>query len=112
MKEIKSVPIWSKGKLINAQILYAYLINDNLESRASFYYNLSSKNEDGSIGDMLSQDTLKMIGKDYENYQDNQYAYDWIAKTLNVTIIGDYIEPPVNKSVLDNITLTSLEHDN
>jgi hypothetical protein len=34
-----------------------------------------------------------MTGKDYENYLDNQYAYDWIAKTINVTIIGDYAMP-------------------
>jgi hypothetical protein len=33
-----------------------------------------------------------MEGQDYADWQTNQYAYDWIAQQINVTIVGDYVE--------------------
>ena len=78
-----------------AKILNAYCINDNLNNAASFYYALLS---DGQS--QLSQGNLTMIGQDYTDWQTNQYAYDWIATQINVTIVGDYV-PPVPEPIAE-----------
>jgi len=36
-----------------------------------------------------------MTGDDYVAYETNQYAWDWIAKQIDVTIIGDYVTPVI-----------------
>jgi len=84
MKTIKAVifPL----NLGTAIILNAYCINDNLSTSATFYYALLS---DTMV--QLSQGNLTMTGQDYANWQTNQYAYDWIATQIDVTIIGDYV---------------------
>ena len=79
-----------------ATILNAYCINDNLVNSAFFNYQLLS---DTLV--QLSQGNLTMIGQDYANWQTNQYAYDWIATQIDVTIIGDYV-PPVTE--VPNVT--------
>ena len=78
-----------------ASLLNAYCINDNLNNAASFYYALLS---DGQS--QLSQGNLTMTGQDYTDWQTNQYAYDWIATQINVTIVGDYV-PVVETSVTE-----------
>jgi hypothetical protein len=47
----------------------------------------------------LSQGNLTMTGQDYADWQTNQYAYDWIATQIDVTIIGDYV-PPVPEPIV------------
>jgi hypothetical protein len=32
-----------------------------------------------------------MSGEDYIAWQTNDYAYDWVATQLNLTITGDYV---------------------
>lgn len=76
--------------LVTATILNAYCINDNLSTSATFYYALLSD----SMA-QLSQGNLTMTGQDYADWQTNQYAYDWIATQIDVTIIGDYVPPVV-----------------
>ena len=34
---------------------------------------------------------LNAIAEDYADWQTNQYAYDWIATQIDVTIVGDYV---------------------
>lgn len=72
----------------NATILNAYCISDNLSTSASFYYAILS---DTQV--QLSQGNLTMTGQDYNDWQTNQYAWDWIATQIDVTIIGDYVPP-------------------
>jgi len=31
-----------------------------------------------------------MTGDDYDNWQTNEYAYNWVAEQIDVTITGDY----------------------
>jgi hypothetical protein len=88
MKQIE--PVVFPLNLGTATILNAYCINDNLTNAATFYYALLS---DTMVN--LSQGNLTMIGQDYANWQTNQYAYDWIAEQLNLTIVGDYVAPVV-----------------
>ena len=67
-----------------ATLLNAYCINDNLNNAATFYYALLSDAQS-----QLSQGNLTMTGQDYNDWQTNQYAWDWVASELNLTIIGD-----------------------
>jgi hypothetical protein len=43
-----------------------------------------------------------MTGQDYADWQTNQYAYDWIATQIDVTIIGDYV-PPVPEPIVPEV---------
>jgi hypothetical protein len=85
MKQIE--PVVFPLNLGTAVILSAYCVNDNLSTSATFYYSLLS---DTQV--QLSQGNLTMEGQDYADWQTNQYAYDYIAAQINVTIVGDYVE--------------------
>jgi hypothetical protein len=86
MKTISSVvfPL----NLGTATILNAYCINDNLSDSATFYYALLSD----SLS-QLSQGNLTMEGQDYADWVTNEYAYNWVAEQIDVTITGDYVPP-------------------
>jgi hypothetical protein len=93
MKTISPVTSWANGQAVEAKILNAYVINDNLISSASFYYALLAENEDGTIGAMVAQGNLTMTGEPYNTWQTNGQAWDYIATTLGLTITGDYVPP-------------------
>lgn len=97
MKTIESISIWDNGTVQEASVLNAYVINDNLINSAIFYYTLSSEGMQ-----QLAQGNLTMQGQDYDDWQTNDYAYDWIASQLNLTIIGDYV-PPVVEPVVEPV---------
>ncbi len=90
MKQIEPISIWDAGQNKQANILNAYCINDNLSTSASFYYSLLS-----DTMQQLAQGNLSMSGEDYIGWQTNDYAYDWVATQLNLTITGDYVPPVV-----------------
>ena len=71
-----------------ASLLNAYCINDNLNDSATFYYALLSD----SLA-QLSQGNLTMEGQDYADWVTNEYAYNWVAEQIDVTITGDYVPP-------------------
>jgi hypothetical protein len=89
MKTIEPVSIWDNGQVLEATILNAYCINDNLSTSGTFYYSLLSNSSQ-----QLTQGNLTMTGEEYQAWQTNEYAYDWVAAQLNLTITGDY-SPPV-----------------
>ena len=93
MKKIKSVKIWDNGILINATELKLNAINVQLENLAIFYYALYSEN-----GMLLKEGNLNMDGKDYQDWQTDQYAWDWAASKLNLEILPEVIEE--NKVIL------------
>jgi hypothetical protein len=82
---IQPVTIWNNGIESTASILNLWCVNDNLSNQATFCYQMLTDNMN-----CLSQANLTMTGSDYANWQTNQYAYDWAANRLNLTIIGDY----------------------
>jgi hypothetical protein len=90
MKTIQPISIWDKGTVQEATVLNAYAINDNLSTSATFYYTLLSESMQ-----QLAQGNLTMSGDDYDAWETNDYAYDWVAGQLNLTIIGDYVPPVV-----------------
>jgi hypothetical protein len=99
MKTIQAVPIWNNGSSKNATILNAYSVSDNLTDSATFYYALLS-----STLEQLAQGNLTMSGADYQAWQQNTFAWDWIASELNLTITGEYVPPvpPEPTTTLEN----------
>ena len=89
MKPIEPITIWKNGESQEANLLVAYIVNDNLESSCSFYYQLCSSGEQpDTIGQSLADGNVSMSGEDYLAWDgDNNYAYTYIAQQLNLTII-------------------------
>ena len=94
MKKIEPVNIWKNGESQEANLLNAYIINDNLQSSCSFYYSLCASGEGTEetplvIGQTLADGNITM---DIENYLawdgDNDYAFTYIAEKLNLTLIA------------------------
>ena len=88
MKQIQ--PVVFPLNLGTAVILNAYCINDNLSTSATFYYALLSDTQS-----QLQQGNLTMTGEDYDNWATNEYAYEWVAEQIDVTIIGDFVTEDV-----------------
>jgi hypothetical protein len=97
MKQIS--PVVFPLNLGTATILNAYCINDNLNNSATFYYSLLS---DTQV--QLSQGNLTMIGETYVGYATNDYAYNWLANELNLTITGDYVPTVVEVTEVPNVS--------
>lgn len=95
MKTIQPVSVWFNGAEHQATVLSCSVNSDNLMSAASFNYQLSEvSNIENSINyglNQLASGSLYMTGQAYENWQTNDYAYDWIAQQLNLTITGNYV---------------------
>jgi hypothetical protein len=93
MKSIEPVTAWKNGEQLEANILNAYIINDNLESSCSFYYSLNTSG-DGTeamplvLGQVVAEGNLTMSGQDYIDWDNsNEQAYEYIAEKLNLTLI-------------------------
>ena len=93
MKPIQPVTIWKNGESQEANLLNAYIINDNLQSSCSFYYQLCSSGEGTEayplvIGQTLAEGNVQMSGQDYLDWDNsNEAAYVYIAEKLNLTLI-------------------------
>jgi len=92
MKNISPVTIWKNGQDKTASILDAYIINDNLSSSCTFYWMLkeadSVVDEQTIEGQVLTDGNATMSGDDYDNWDgSNDYAFEYIAGQINVTII-------------------------
>ena len=93
MKQIEPIGIWKNGESFEANLLNAYIINDNLATSCTFYYQLCSSGEPTEeaplvIGQTLADGNVTMSGEDYLNWDDsNNAAYAYIADKLNLTII-------------------------
>jgi hypothetical protein len=98
MKIINPVNIWQNGENLEATLLNASNVQDNLDTSATFQYSLLDSNQNA-----LSQGSLTMGGQDYQDYSTNTYAWDWIATQLNLTIIGDYVPPVAEPIVTEEI---------
>jgi hypothetical protein len=93
MKQIESIQIWKNGQIQEANLLNIYIINDNLATSCSFYYQLCSSGEPTEetplvIGQTLADGNVTMDGENYLLWNgDNNYAYSYIASELNLTLI-------------------------
>ena len=93
MKSIVPITIWKNGESQEANLLNAYIINDNLESGCSFYYSLCASGEGTEamplvIGQTLAEGNITMSGDTYLAWDgDNDFAFSYIAEKLNLTLI-------------------------
>jgi hypothetical protein len=93
MKPIEPITIWKNGESQEANLLNAYIVNDNLESYCSFYYSLNASGEGTDamplvIGQTLADGNITMSGQDYLDWDNsNDEAYTYIAEKLNLVIL-------------------------
>jgi hypothetical protein len=98
MKEIQSVQMWNNGQAVEATILNAYAVNVTLGTAATFWWGLLDESKV-----VLTQGNLNMSGEDYTKWGANdQYAWEFVATSLNLTIIGDYV-PPVPEPIVPEV---------
>lgn len=92
MKNIQSITIWKDGETFQATILKMYISYDNLESTATFQYDLC----DEQLKPLINGSII-INGTDYINWgssgDSNEEAYLYGASFLNLTITGEYITP-------------------
>jgi hypothetical protein len=100
MKTIEPVTVWYNGQEVQATILKAVVSNDDMQSTATFNYQLMLENQvvgGYSYAQSVAQNFLTMSGEAYLEWDTNDYAYEWIAQQLNLVITGEYV-PPVPPS--------------
>lgn len=93
MKTIQSIPMWVNGENKSATLLNAYAVNVSLDHSATFWYGLFATKEDGSQGELLTQGNIQMLNEDYDLWEDDTVAWNFIATKLNITITGNYTPP-------------------
>lgn len=101
MRNITPVQIWSNGQSKNASVLDARIINDDLKSSCTFYYELKEADtivppveEGGSSttisGNRLADGNVSMNSNDYLTWDgSNETAYTFIANQLNLTLVAE-----------------------
>jgi hypothetical protein len=91
MKQIQPIDIWINGETKVAEFLNANGINVTLGVSATFYWQLFTKVTDSEgnevAGESVSQGNLLMDGEDYQNWNQDIFAWDWIANKLNLVIL-------------------------
>jgi len=88
MKQIIPIQIWVNGSVETGNWINAYIINDNLQDSATFYWAIFTAETEGT---QLSQGNLTIVEPDYSVWDStadiNQAAYEWICDQLNLTLI-------------------------
>ena len=107
MKTIVPLMVWYNGQQIEATILNANVQYDNLQNTAPFQYQLLAETGSPSPSPIVGLTAvvtaiLTMTGEAYVNWDNNDYAYDWIAQQLNLTITGNYVPPTPVVPTLSN----------
>ena len=70
-------------------------------------YTLYSVNESNYIN-QVNSGVLKMEGQAYQDWDQDTFAWDWVAAQLNLTITGEYIPPaPPSPTPFPPITPTT-----
>lgn len=97
MKTIQPVTVWVDGLDKQATVLSAFASGDNLSNAASFSYQLLTETNSSGIAynglEQVASGQLTMTGSAYDAWETNDYAYDWVAEQLNLTITGEYVPP-------------------
>jgi hypothetical protein len=88
MKTIQPVTIWIDGQNKQATILNAFAVNVTLNTSAKFVYQLIVEGEG-----VVATGNLTMEGEDYQGWDQDIFAWDWIATKLGLVITGDWVPP-------------------
>jgi len=90
-KQIQPVNIWVNGEQKQAEYLNAYATNVVLDTNATFYWGLYTKvtNEQGedAPGEQVAQGNIAMDNEEYQLWEQDDVAWEFIADKLNLTII-------------------------
>lgn len=86
MRTIEPITVWKDGQNRQANGLELFAANDNLVDSVIFYYALYEGNES------LVSGNLSLSGPEYDLWQDNEYAWNWVANKLGVVF---YVPPVV-----------------
>jgi hypothetical protein len=88
MKNISPIQIWINGQNKTASVLDARIINDDLATSCTFYWELKEESTEETQGQQLAQGNVSMSGDDYLNWDGtNNEAYSYIASQINVVIL-------------------------
>jgi hypothetical protein len=97
MKEIQPIQMWQNGVFVEAIYLNTWASNVTLGTSAVFCYNILDASQQ-----RLQDGNLTMTGEAYTQWTIDQYAWDWVAEQLNLTIIGDYV-PPIPEPIVPEV---------
>lgn len=90
-KQIEPVQVWVNGQTKTAEFLDAKGIDVTLGTSAQFYWSLLTKVVDADNvaipGELLTNGTCSMAGADYQAWDQDEVAWEFIAGQLNLTII-------------------------
>lgn len=82
MRKIQAVPFWDNGVIKDANYL-SIQGDDNMDNGCYFQYRLINVDENNEQK-VLYLSGLYMTGEDYDNYETNDYAYNWVANQLGL----------------------------
>ena len=99
MKKIEAISIWDNGQTKEGNKFQCYSTFDNFQNSATLYYAIYEDSQ------MLVSGNLTLGGDDYQTWDSdpsaNEWAYNWAAGKLNLTILGDWVEPVVEPVIED-----------
>jgi hypothetical protein len=94
MKAIQPVTLWVNGQQQTANQFNLRIVNDDLVSSATFYFELinqTTDSEDQVINTTLANGNSSLQGAEYDSWGDsadiNNEAYSLIAAKLNITLL-------------------------
>lgn len=99
MKLIEEVSLWSEGASAKASILNAYAVSVIFDKSATFWYGMYAKTEDGNVGSLLAQGNIQMNKEEYDLWESDDIAWNFIANKLNLVITGDFVAPEVQPTL-------------
>ena len=86
MKTIQSVNVWNNGVVKSATKFNMNIVFDDLDTSATFYYELLS--EGNEVLTQVAQGNLSLNGQQYKDWDGSvDAAYIWGASQLSLTII-------------------------
>lgn len=93
MKKIQPFNIWSNGQTKSAKYMTLLCGTDNLKDSAIFYYALfaETENQEGEKiqGEKLADGNITMTETSYDDWETNEYAWNWAATTLGITLLPE-----------------------
>lgn len=93
MKTIQEVQIWDNGQVKVAKVLNAYAVNVSLNQNATFYYELLPLDDKGNTSGRIAYGNVFMPTEEYLQWDQDEFAWDFVASALNLVITGDYVAP-------------------
>jgi hypothetical protein len=80
MRNITPIQIWNNGELKLATKIDIRSLDNNSDYARFTYVLFSDNSEEIATGEKV------MSGDDYVNYVSNDYAYNWLAGKINITL--------------------------